>query len=104
MYAGPCILTAVLIAVLACAGCLGPAGPVVNTTPPEPTPEPCETCTVPPKDFCGPPGVCPGGEPVNGIYAFTDRNTYRIGGDVVEFGIVNCGDERKAFGTPQIRG
>ncbi|MCK8517785.1 hypothetical protein [Methanoculleus sp. 7T] len=87
----------IIFVVLATAGCLGPAGTAVNATP-EPTPEPCETCSVP-EGFCGPPGVCPGGEPVNGIYAFTDRNTYRIG-DVVEFGIVNCGDERKAFGTP----
>ncbi|WP_243669294.1 hypothetical protein [Methanoculleus chikugoensis] len=30
---------------------------------------------------------------MNGTYAFTDRNVYRIGGEVVEFGIVNCGDE-----------
>ncbi|CVK32333.1 hypothetical protein [Methanoculleus bourgensis] len=87
-----CIATIILV-VLASAGCLGPAGTAVNATP-EPTPEPCETCTVP-EDFCGPPGVCLG-EPVNDVYAFTDKNVYRIG-EVVEFGIVNCGDERKAF-------
>jgi len=48
-----CIATIILV-VLASAGCLGPAGTAVNATP-EPTPEPCETCTVP-EDFCGPPG------------------------------------------------
>lgn len=87
-----------LIAVLATAGCLGPASsdPAINATP-EPTPEPCETCTVP-EGFCGPPEVCPG-EPVNGIYVFTDKNVYRIG-EVVEFGIVNCGDETVVFGSP----
>ncbi|MDK2889769.1 MAG: hypothetical protein PWR21_401 [Methanoculleus sp.] len=90
------IATITLIAVLASAGCLGPADTAVNVTL-EPTPEPCETCTVP-EGFCGPPGVCPG-EPVDDIYAFTDRNVYRIG-EVVEFGIVNCGDERKAFSNP----
>ena len=86
----------IILVVLATAGCLEPTetGPVVNTTL-EPTPEPCETCTVP-EGFCGPPGVCPG-EPVNGVYVFTDRNTYRIG-EVVEFGIVNCGDETVSFG------
>ncbi|MDD4567578.1 hypothetical protein L21_0947 [Methanoculleus chikugoensis] len=96
MYAGPCIRVVVLIAVLATTGCLGPADTAVNATP-EPTPEPCETCTVP-EDFCGPPGVCPG-EPVDGVYVFTDRNVYRIG-DVVEFGIVNCGDEQMEFSNP----
>mgnify|MGYP007113596703 CR=1 FL=1 len=85
-----------LIAVLASAGCLEPAGTAVNATP-EPTQEPCETCTVP-EGFCGPPAVCPG-EPVNGVYVFTDKNTYRIG-EVVEFGIVNCGDERILFAHP----
>ncbi len=92
----PPYIAAIILVVLATAGCLEPAGTAVNATP-EPTPEPCETCTVP-EGFCGPPGVCPG-EPVNGIYAFTDRNTYRIG-DVVEFGIVNCGDEPVEFSNP----
>jgi len=87
-----CIATIILV-VLASAGCLGPADTAVNVTL-ESTPEPCETCTVP-EDFCGPPGVCPG-EPVDGVYAFTDKDVYRIG-EVVEFGIVNCGDERKGF-------
>lgn len=91
-----CVVTIILV-VLASAGCLGPADTAVNATP-EPTPEPCETCTVP-EDFCGPPGVCPG-EPVNGVYAFTDKNVYRIG-DVVGFGIVNCGDEPVKFGNPR---
>ena len=86
-----------LIVVLAGAGCLEPADTAVNATP-EPTPEPCETCTVP-EDFCGPPGVCPG-EPVNGVYVFTDRNVYHIG-EVVELGIVNCGDEPVEFGSPR---
>ncbi|WP_366515136.1 hypothetical protein [Methanoculleus sp.] len=86
-----------LIAILASAGCIEPASPAVNTTQ-EPTQEPCETCTVP-EDFCGPPGVCPG-EPVNSVYAFTDRNVYRIG-EVIEFGIVNCGDEPVEFGSPR---
>ena len=85
-----------LNAVLATAGCLGPADTAVNVTQ-EPTPEPCETCTVP-EDFSGPPGVCPG-EPVNDVYVFTDRNVYRIG-EVMEFGIVNCGDETVVFGSP----
>jgi len=93
----PCIAMITLIAVFATAGCLEPAKTAVNATP-EPTLEPCETCTVP-EDFCGPPGVCPG-EPVNGVYAFTDKNVYRIG-DVVEFGIVNCGDEPVEFGNPR---
>jgi hypothetical protein len=92
----PYIAAIALITVLATAGCLGPAGTAVNATP-EPTPESCEACTVP-EGFCGPPGVCPG-EPVNDVYAFTDRNTYRIG-DVVEFGIVNCGDEPVEFSNP----
>ncbi len=91
-----CIAMIALIAVLVTAGCLGPAGTAVNATP-EPTPEPCETCSVP-EGFCGPYGVCPG-EPVNGIYVFTDRNVYLIG-EVVEFGIVNCGDEPVGFGSP----
>ena len=91
-----CIATIILV-VLASAGCLEPAKTAVNATP-EPTLEPCETCNVP-EDFCGPPGVCPG-EPVNGVYAFTDKNVYRIG-DVVEFGIVNCGDEPVEFGNPR---
>ncbi len=91
-----CIATIILV-VLASAGCLGPADTAVNVTP-EPTPEPCETCTVP-EGFCGPPAVCPG-EPVNSVYAFTDRNVYRIG-EVVEFGIVNCGDEPVEFGSPR---
>jgi len=88
----------IILIVLASAGCLEPAGTdqIANVTL-EPTPEPCETCTVP-EDFCGPPGVCPG-EPVNDVYAFTDKDVYRIG-EVVEFGIVNCGDERKAFSNP----
>ncbi|MCK9278006.1 MAG: hypothetical protein M0P22_07975 [Methanoculleus sp.] len=88
----------IIFVVLASAGCLEPTGinMTINATQ-EPTPEPCETCTVP-EGFCGPPGVCPG-EPVNDVYAFTDRNTYRIG-EVVEFGIVNCGEERQAFVTP----
>ncbi|WP_214020314.1 hypothetical protein [Methanoculleus sp.] len=90
-----CVVTIILV-VLASAGCLGPADTAVNTTL-EPTPEPCETCTVP-EGFCGPPGVCPG-EPVSGVYVFTDRNVYRIG-EVVEFGIVNCGDERIMFAHP----
>jgi hypothetical protein len=85
-----------LIAVLATAGCLGPAGTTTNATP-EPTQEPCETCTLP-EDFCGPPGVCPG-EPMNEVYAFTDKNVYHIG-EVVEFGIVNCGDEPVEFSNP----
>ena len=93
----PHIVLITLIAVLVTAGCLEPTGigPTVNTTP-EPTPEPCETCTVP-EGFCGPPGVCPG-EPVNDVYVFTDRNVYHIG-EEIEFGIVNCGDEREAFGN-----
>ncbi|WOX55565.1 MULTISPECIES: hypothetical protein [unclassified Methanoculleus] len=86
-----------LIVVLATAGCLEPTGTAVNTTTPEPTPEPCETCTVP-EGFCGPSSVCPG-EPVNGVYVFTDKNVYRIG-EVVEFGIVNCGDGRIMFAHP----
>ena len=91
----PYVATIILV-VLACAGCLGPADTAVNVTP-EPTPEPRETCSVP-EDFCGPPGVCPG-EPVNEVYVFTDRNVYRIG-EVVEFGIVNCGDEQMEFSNP----
>ncbi|MCE5337752.1 MAG: hypothetical protein LLF90_03585 [Methanomicrobiaceae archaeon] len=88
----------IILVVLASAGCLEPTGINMTTNATqEPTPEPCETCTVP-EGFCGPPGVCPG-EPVNGVYAFTDKNVYRIG-EVVEFGIVNCGDERQAFGAP----
>ncbi|MEN6513156.1 hypothetical protein [Methanoculleus sp.] len=89
-------IATIILVVLATAGCLEPADTAVNATP-EPTPEPCETCTVP-EGFCGPPGVCPG-EPVNGVYVFTDKNAYRIG-EVVEFGIVNCGEERRAFVTP----
>ena len=48
----------IILIVLASAGCLEPAGTdqIANVTL-EPTPEPCETCTVP-EDFCGPPGVC----------------------------------------------
>lgn len=87
-----------LVAVLAGAGCLGPVE--TNTTANitgEPTPEPCETCSVP-EGFCGPPSVCPG-EPVNGTYAFTDKNRYSIG-DVVEFGIINCGNASVGFGDP----
>ena len=94
----PTCIAMIIFVVLASAGCLEPTGinMTINATP-EPTPEPCETCSVP-EGFCGPPGVCPGG-PVNGTYVFTDRNTYRIG-DVVEFGIVNCGDERIMFAHP----
>ncbi|MDK2889768.1 MAG: hypothetical protein PWR21_400 [Methanoculleus sp.] len=92
-------ITTIILAILASAGCLGPVE--TNTTANitvEPTLEPCETCTVP-EDFCGPPGVCPG-EPVNEVYVFTDRNVYRIG-EVVEFGIANCGDESVEFGSPR---
>ena len=42
----PCIAMITLIAVFATAGCLGPADTAVNATP-EPTLEPCETCTAP---------------------------------------------------------
>jgi len=90
------IYIAAIILVLISARCLGPADTAVNVTL-EPSPEPCETCTVP-EGFCGPPGVCPG-EPVDGVYVFTDRNVYRIG-EVVEFSIVNCGDEPVKFGSP----
>ncbi|WP_241481347.1 hypothetical protein [Methanoculleus sediminis] len=36
---------------------------------------------------------------MNDVYVFTDRNVYHIG-DVVEFGIVNCGDEQVEFSNP----
>ncbi len=36
---------------------------------------------------------------MNGTYVFTDKNLYRIG-DVVEFGIVNCGNASVGFGDP----
>lgn len=58
------------------------------------TPEPTETCSVP-EGFCGSPSVCPG-KPVNDTYVFTNKSVYHIG-DVVEFGIINCGDERVMF-------
>jgi len=93
----PPYIATIILVVLASAGCLGPADTAVNATP-EPTLEPCETCTVP-EGFCGPPAVCPG-EPVNGVYVFTDRNVYHIG-EVVDFGIVNCGDEPVEFGNPR---
>ncbi|WP_243669293.1 hypothetical protein [Methanoculleus chikugoensis] len=44
-------------------------------------------------------GVCPGGSRWTAPTSSRTKNVYRIG-EVVEFGIVNCGDERIMFAHP----
>jgi len=89
-----CITMISFIVVLASAGA-GCMEPVDTNHAANITPEPTETCSVP-EGFCRSPSVCPG-KPVNDTYAFTNKSVYHIG-DVVEFGIINCGDERVRFG------
>ena len=87
----PCIAMITLIAVFATAGCLEPAKTAVNATP-----EPCETYR--PRRLLRPAQVCPGaGEQRLRLYG---QNVYHIG-EVVDFGIVNCGDEPVEFGNPR---
>jgi hypothetical protein len=54
-------------------------------------------CRVP-DYFCGPSNVC-AGEPVAGVYAYTNKNVFIIGEEPIKFGVANCGNDTVLFGN-----